>query len=51
MATSCLPNQVLTALGYYFGVVGIEDKFVISNITGVPTYELHDFVQVSRGAK
>lgn len=40
-------EQVLTALGYYFGVVGIEDQYVISNITGVPTYQLHDFVQSS----
>ena len=38
--------QVLQALGYYFGVVGIEDQYVVSNITGVPTYLLHDFVGV-----
>lgn len=45
---ACPTAQVLTALGYYFGVVGIEDKYVISNITGVPTYQLHDFVEVRR---
>ncbi|PRW20192.1 epidermal growth factor receptor [Chlorella sorokiniana] len=38
-------EQVLTALGYYFGVVGIEDRYVVSNITGVPTFQLHEFVE------
>jgi hypothetical protein len=42
-------EQVLTALGYYFGVVGIEDRYVVSNITGVPTFQLHEFVEVRGG--
>lgn len=41
-----LPPSARCPPRYYLGLEAIEDAYVASNVTGVPTYLLHAFAQV-----
>jgi len=41
--------QVGRAFAYYYGVTAIPDAQVVNELLGVPTYLLHQLVEVSAG--
>ena len=41
--------QVTNAMEYYFGIRDIPDDQVVDQLLGIPTYKLHEFIDVRTG--